>query len=235
MASCKSNNGVLVSTEIELVEKGQIINWLSFHSQSQKSFSPREKDTARVLQGKVLERPNGFDFFPPFLSAFPSPPYTHSLLSKGLIMIASRALLLVWSHHFTHAHIPSLYREKGYALEKIKRIHSDAGVFACMHLAKKKCYSWMQCDSFVFVCISGWLWADFPLRCNLGLWCSEEKEERKQQTWREERERGRWYRWERKSTSSHTETINKLSSQSISYGLASVIALCQSRVSAAWE
>lgn len=107
----------------------------------------------------------------------------------------------------------------------------------CMHAPgeKKKCYSWMQCDSFVFVCISGWLWADFPLRCNLGLWCSEEKEERKQQTWREERERGRWYRWERKSTSSHTETINKLSSQSISYGLASVIALCQSRVSAAWE
>lgn len=149
-------------------------------------------------------------------------------------MIASRALLLVWSHHFTHAHIPSLYREKGYTLEKIKRIHSDAGVFACMHLAKKKCYSWMQCDSFVFVCISGWLWADFPLRCNLVMQWGERREKATDMKGGE-RERGRWYRWERKSTSSHTETINKLSSQSISYGLASVIALCQSRVSAAWE
>lgn len=49
--------------------------------------------------------------------------------------------------------------------------------------------------------------------------------------------RGRegWYRWERKSTSSHTETINKLSPQSISYGLAWIIALCQSRLCVAWE
>lgn len=77
MASCKSNYGVLVSTEIELVGKGQIINWLSFHSQSQKTFSPREKDTAKVLQGKVLERPNGFDFFPLFSQAFHLPP-THT-------------------------------------------------------------------------------------------------------------------------------------------------------------
>lgn len=38
-----------------------------------------------------------------------------------------------------------------------------------------------------------------------------------------------------KSTSSHTETINKLSSQSISYGLAWIIALCQSCLCAAWE
>lgn len=49
--------------------------------------------------------------------------------------------------------------------------------------------------------------------------------------------RGRegWYRWERKSTSSHTETINKLSPQSISYGLAWIIALCQSCLCVAWE
>lgn len=148
-------------------------------------------------------------------------------------MIASRALLLVWSHHFTHAHIPSLYREKGYALEKIKRIHSDAGVFACMHLAKKKCYSWMQCDSFVFVyfwMIVGWF------SSQVQPWIVMQWGERREKaTDMKGGERGRWYRWERKSTSSHTETINKLSSQSISYGLASVIALCQSRVSAAWE
>lgn len=52
---------------------------------------------------------------------------------------------------------------------------------------------------------------------------------------REWEEGQRWYRWKRKSTSSHTETINKLSSQSISYGLAWVIALCQSRLCVAWE
>lgn len=64
-------------------------------------------------------------------------------------------------------------------------------------------------------------------------WCNGEIAKAKQ-TWREG-DSERWYRWERKSTSSHTETINKLSSQSISYGLAWIIALCQSCLCVAWE
>lgn len=83
-------------------------------------------------------------------------------------------------------------------------------------------------STFVYICAASFV----PhMQARIAMQQGETRE--KESETRTETERG--YRWERKSSSSHTETINKLSAQSISYGLAWIIALCQRCWCAAWE
>lgn len=118
-------------------------------------------------------------------------------------------------------------------------IHSSANEFACLHVsASKLCISlqrggrdthrkkkrWKQSMLFCVFLNDCVLLFSSPAALGVMQWgCRREKATDRGDT------------GERKSTRSHTETINKISFQSISYGLVQVIALFQSLLCVARE